>query len=139
MEKDDLQIKELIKEGFLKGAPKDFTDNVMQAVVKAQSNKQSAFDFSNVSFAAIILLTITLSVAVFYYFDKSFFQNTFGFIPRLIKQFIYSLTGIFEGSFNWGINFGTNGFIVGLVLIMASLLLFDFMINRKRKYMNLFV
>lgn len=138
MEKEDQIIKELIKEGFLKSAPDDFTENVMQAVVKTNESKKAINDFPVLVYALVIIIPILTLPGIIAFYKPSFFQNTFAFFGNFIMQVYYSFSGIFSGSL-WGSGLQLNSMVLGVVLIMAALLVFDNLLNRKRKVMNVFV
>jgi len=139
MEKEDQLIKELIKEGFLKSAPEDFTKNVMIAVAKTEENKKSVFDLSGLTFSVLVFAAIGLSAGVIYYFNPAFIRSTFGFFIDFFKQVYFSFTRLFDGQISWGVSFELNGMILGVILIMAALLVFDNFISRRKRYFNVFV
>jgi len=139
MEREDQLIKELIKEGFLKSAPEDFTENVMMAVAKTEENKKSVFDLSGLTFSVLVFAAIGLSAGVIYYFNPAFIWGTFGFFIDFFKQVYFSFTKLFDGQISWGFGFELNGMILGVILIMAALLVFDNFLSRRKRYFNVFV
>jgi len=139
MEREDQLIKELIKEGFLKSVPEDFTKNVMMAVAKTEENKKSVFDLSGLTFSVLVFAAIGLSAGVIYYFNPAFIRSTFGFFIDFFKQVYFSFTRLFDGQISWGVSFELNGMILGVILIMAALLVFDNFISRRKRYFNVFV
>ena len=136
MEKEDQLIKELIREGFLKSAPDDFTDNIMQAVVKTTETKK---DSSIIIYVLVMVGSIFASAGIMAYYKPSIFQNTLAFFGNFLSQVYLSFSGLFSGSFNWGSGIEINSLILGTILIMAVLLVFDNLLSRKRKVMNVFV
>ena len=139
MEKEDQIIKELVKEGFLKKAPEDFTENVMMVVAKTEENKKQAFDPSILSYISIVGATIGLSAGVIYYINPTFIRETFGFFIDFLKQVYFSFTNLFDGQINWSVGFELNTIVVGVILIMAALIAFDSFLVRSSKYFNVFV
>jgi hypothetical protein len=139
MEKEDQIIKELIKEGFLKSAPDDFTENVMQAVAKTNESKSVVRDFPNMVYALVIIISMITTVGIIAYYKPSFFQKTLSFFGNFNIEVFSSFSGLYSDSLNWGSGFQLNSMILGVILIMAALLAFDKLLGRKRKVMNVFV
>jgi hypothetical protein len=139
MEKEDQIIKELIKEGFLKSAPDDFTENVMQAVAKTNESKSVVRDFPNMVYALVIIISMITTVGIIAYYKPSFFQKTLSFFGNFKIEVFSSFSGLYSDSLNWGSGFQLNSMILGVILIMAALLAFDKLLGRKRKVMNVFV
>lgn len=138
MEREDQLIKELIQEGLLKPAPDDFTDNVMLAVSKTSQTEKSISDFSVIIYALVIAASIGLSVGVIYIFKPSFFQNVFAFFGSFIQHIYYSFSSIFDGPIKYGSGIELNNMVVGVAFIIATLLIFDSFLGKRRSYMNLF-
>jgi hypothetical protein len=139
MEKEDQIIKELIKEGFLKSAPDDFTENVMQAVAKTNESKSVVRDFPNMVYVLVIIISMITTVGIIAYYKPSFFQKTLSFFGNFKIEVFSSFSGLYSDSLNWGSGFQLNSMILGVILIMAALLAFDKLLGRKRKVMNVFV
>ena len=139
MEKEDQLIKELISEGFLKSAPDDFTENVMHAVAEVVESKKSTNDLTNMAYILVIVGSFLAFAGIMAYYKPSIFQNTLAFIGNFLSQVYLSFSGLFSGSFNWGSGIEINSLILGTILIMAALLVFDNLLSRKRKVMNVFV
>lgn len=139
MEREDQLIKELIKEGFLKSAPEDFTENVMMAVAKTEEDKNSVFDLSGLTFSVLIFAAVGFSASVIYYFNPSFIHGILGFFIDSLKQVYFSFTNLFGSQLRWDFGFELNGMIVGVILTIAALLVFDNFLGRRKRYFNVFV
>lgn len=139
MEKEDQLIKELIQEGLLKSAPDDFTDNVMMAVSKSSQSEKSISDFSIMTYALLILGSISLSAGAIYFFTPSFFKKITNFFGELTRQIFFSFSNVFNGTVKWNLGIELNSMIIGVVFIMVMLLVADSFLGKRRKHMNLFV
>jgi len=139
MEKEDQLIKDLIKEGFLKSAPEDFTENVMNVVAKTKESKNSIFGESVFTYAAIVLLAIASAGIIIYFVDSSFYTINFGFFTEYLKQATQSFSGLFTGSNTVKIIPDTSFLIIGIIAIMVILLLFDKLLNHNRRLTSLTV
>lgn len=139
MEKEDQLIKELIQEGLLKSAPDDFTDNVMMAVSKSSQSEKSISDFSIMTYALLILGSISLSAGAIYFFTPSFLKKITNFFGELTRQIFFSFSNVFNGTVKWNLGIELNSMIIGVVFIMVMLLVADSFLGKRRKHMNLFV
>ena len=83
MEKEDQLIKELIREGFLKSAPDDFTDNIMQAVANTAEAKK---DSSIIIYVLVMVGSILASAGIMAYYKPSIFQNTLAFFGSFLTS-----------------------------------------------------
>ena len=100
MEREDQLIKELIREGFLKSAPDDFTENVMHAVAEVVEPKKSTNDLTNMAYILVIVGSFLAFAGIMAYYKPSIFQNTLAFIGNFLSQVYLSFSGLFSGSFN---------------------------------------
>jgi hypothetical protein len=139
MEKEDQLIKDLIQEGFLKSAPDDFTENVMKSVAGTETQKESVFGDNAFSYGAIVFAAMALAGGIIYFVDPSFYSTNFGVFNDFLKQVLLSFSGIFKASTVLNIDSNSTLLILGVIVIMAMLLLFERLLNRNRRLTNLFV
>jgi hypothetical protein len=139
MEKEDQLIKELIKEGFLKSAPDDFTDNVMNAVAKTEIREKSVYSDSTFLYVAIATFALILAGCIIFFTDFSFYSTSFAFFRNLLSQLLLSFSGVFSGSVKLNAYPDSPFLVGGIIAIIVMLLLFDMLLNKHRKVIGLFV
>lgn len=139
MEKEDRLIKDLIKEGFLKSAPDNFTENVMNAVAKTEIREKSIFGDNGFSYAAITVMAISLAGSIIYFVDPSFYSFSLATFTGFLKQIIISFTSTFSGYLKLNIVSDSSFLVGGIIAIILLLLLFDRLLSKNRKVIGLFV
>ena len=139
MEKDEKLLKDLLKEGFLTKAPENFTDRVMMAVAKTETEHETITKYSPLVYTAIIMGSILAMFGILFYTNKSIFEKYQNYFLDFIVATISPFSGVFDKFANFNFQLPYNGLLMGVTIIIIALLAFDrFVLNRKQ-YLNLFV
>jgi len=140
MEKEDKIIKSLLEDKFTVKAPEGFTGRVMDVLEATDLQKQKQavsadWPYLLVAAGAVLVAAGTLSVlnpALIPYYYHLFSGYAF--------HFFHQLTSIFAGSQLKNTAMSTNvQLVVGTSFIMLALLLFDSIIWKKKRHLNLFL
>lgn len=137
MNATDKKIFDLLNENVELKAPDNFTLNVMQAVENYELSKKPTIQL-NYFIPAITLISILLSIAVFYFFDNSIFQNA--------NNYLVVISNIFLNQFKWVNAYladvivlaKNNTFIIGIAFSIIALLAFDKIFLSKKLSINMF-
>ena len=140
MEKEDRIIKNLLDDKFTEKAPEGFTGRVMDTLEAIELQKQKQSIPSDWPYLLVVAGAALVALGILSFIDSSFIPNYYRLFFGYVSGFFQQLTNIFSVTQLENTAISTSGqLVIGTLFIMLALLLFDSMIWRKRRYLNLFL
>ncbi|RLD35495.1 MAG: hypothetical protein DRI72_00125 [Bacteroidetes bacterium] len=140
MEKEDRIIKNLLDDKFTEKAPEGFTGRVMDTLEAIELQKQKQSIPSDWPYLLVVAGAALVALGILSFIDSSFIPNYYRLFFGYVSGFFQQLTNIFSVTQLKNTAISTSGqLVIGTLFIMLALLLFDSMIWRKRRYLNLFL
>jgi len=140
MEKEEKIIKALLDDGFIEKAPEGFTDRIMNAIEVVELQKEENSIRTDWPYLLAIAGSIILALGIIFIIDSSIITHYYQTFTGYISGFFDQIIGIFGNSQlkNTAVPSGS-GLVIGTFVIVIALLLFDNIVLRKRRYLNLFI
>lgn len=140
MEKEDRIIKNLLDDKFTEKAPEGFTGRVMDTLEAIELQKQKRSIPADWPYLLVVAGAALVALGILSFIDSSFIPNYYRLFFGYVSGFFQQLTSIFSVTQLKNTAISTSGqLVIGTLFIMLALLLFDSMIWRKRRYLNLFL
>jgi len=137
MNTEDKKILELLRKNQVVKAPEDFTHNVMSSIIELEDSQKPVIQINALSATILIFIAVLSSLAVFYYFDNTIFDNIFSPLTFLSNVFSSQYSWFNEYLFQIGGILKQNIFVVGLIVSLIALLSFDSLILRRKLNINM--
>jgi len=140
MEKEDRIIKNLLEDTFTVSAPDGFTDKVMDALEATELQKQKQSVPADWPYLLVVAGAALVATGIISVIDSSFIPNYYRLFFGYISGFFHQLTSIFSVTQLENTAISANGqLVIGTLFIMLALLLFDSIMWRKKRSLNLFL
>jgi len=137
MNTEDKKILEILRKNQVVKAPDDFTHYVMNSITELEDSQKPVIQLNAVSAALLIFTAVLASLAVFYFFDNTIFENIFSpltFLSNIFSsqyfwfnEYLFQIVGILK----------QNIFVVGLIVSLIALLSFDSLILKRKFNINM--
>ncbi|MEJ2593741.1 MAG: hypothetical protein P8100_01100 [bacterium] len=138
MDKDDLLIRELLKEEHLQKAPEDFTARVMQAIKSEQDIPRP--HYAPVWIVSLWLLATGIVSVIIYFTNPGFLMNFITYFAAMAGELFSPFHMLANGFLQLeDVAFPFRGPFAGIVLAIGALLLAERLFKGKRSAAGIFV
>lgn len=139
MEKEDKMIKALLNDEFIETAPEGFTNKVMHTIETVELQKGQSYK-ADWLYLLISIGSFFFALGIIAFIDSSYISRYFYVFLGYITDVFHQTTAIFDHTklTNTSVLSGS-GLVLGTFLIMLVLLVFDGLVSKKKKYLNLFI